>query len=771
MFIRIAVLLAFFTSNLSLATTLENPNQLYKITHQAQFVFDSSHSWTIDSALTHNDWSNVQKNRINFSFIDSPVWVRFPVKSQIDAEWIMLIGYPLLDYIDVYHVRGDKVLKKYETGDLRSFDQRPINHPNFVFPIKIPLNQEHWIYIRVETKGAAELPIWFEEKSKFESDNQTREFLRGWVNGILAIMLFYNLFIFLFIKERVYIFYVVNAGVYLIQLSIYDGSGFQHFWPESPELNHYMFPFFNGLMQLTQFLFLVTFLEVLSRQSWYVKPVKIILAIMCTLPILGLIIDYRIIVPIQVLFALIVNASGLAFGIYFSLKGETSARYFTVAWALFLVGLFITNLKSLGLVPNNAFTQYSYQIGAFVEMAILSLALAQRIEQAKTSLISLQNEHISTLQNYQSLYNNSLSGQFQSNRNGLLLSVNPAFEKLFNPHQKWHLNTREEKHYVTELIVRETDLKTIDDTLKSQCAIVDYEIQLQNSDQEIRWYSLSVRPNLCEESDNVKYEGSIIDINERKENEAIREQAMIDRMATLEQLSIGICHEINTPLGISITGTSHLDGLLNEISNLVEQEQLTKKQLLSILTQEKESVELIDNGLSRVSDLIRQFKQVSVSQLGFDIDDLPLIETLNNLQHEMKQKHPHINLDIHCNQGLTFRGYHKAVHLVLSELIANSILHSFESIEEGFISIQVQAEEGDLIIDYKDNGQGIDSDKHHELFNAFYTTKRGSHGRIGLGLYQVFNLVSQLLRGKIELQAKEHIHYFIRFPANITINQ
>ena len=360
--IRIVTLLLCLPS-FALGTSLEDPEKIYKVTQDAEFIFDESHAWSIQEAIEQKDWKPIVKNRINFSFIDHPVWVRFPIKSITDHDWVMHIGYPLLDYLDVFMIEKSEVTSRFSTGDLRPFDSRPINHPNFVFPLTLNKNTDFWIYLKVETKGAAELPIWFEEKSKFDSDNQTREFIRGWVNGILAIMLFYNLFIFLFIKERVYIFYVVNACVYLVQLSVYDGSGFQHFWPDSPDVNLYMFPFFNGLMQLTQFLFLVTFLDILSRQAWYVRPIKVILAIMCTLPILGLLIDYRIIVPIQVLFALVVNASGLAFGLYFSLKGETSAKYFTIAWSLFLIGLFITNLKSLGVVPNNAFTQYSYQFG------------------------------------------------------------------------------------------------------------------------------------------------------------------------------------------------------------------------------------------------------------------------------------------------------------------------------------------------------------------------------------------------------------------------
>lgn len=769
--IRTLLLILFILSgSLSKAETrLTDINALYKITQDAEYLFDASGLWTFEDAKKQSQWQPINKARINFSFIDEPVWLRFAMKSDIDATWIMHIGYPLLDYLDVYILNDDQILNEYHTGDLRSFSTRPVNHPNFVFPILMDSETPLTVYLRVDTRGAAEVPIWFEEESKFDSDNQTREFIRGWVNGILAIMLFYNLFIFLFIKERVYIFYVLNVAVYLVQLSIYDGSGFQYFWGDTPEANKYAFPFFNGLMQLTQFLFLVTFLDVLSRNQWYVKPVKVVLAILTTLPILGLILDYRVIVPVQVLFALIVNGFGLIFGLYFSWKGETSAKYFTVAWSVFLIGLFITNLKSLGIIPNNAFVQYSYQIGAFIEMAILSLALAQRIEHAQKSLINLQTQHINTLENYQNLYNNSLSGQFQSNQDGYFLSVNPAFKKMFDSSKVWNLE-EDISLNVKDLMVNQDDLQDINRTLKNRGSLLDYEVQLKDSQNLIRWYSVSVRPNLSQDNDQVRYEGSIVDINERKENEALREQALVDRMATLEQLAIGICHEINTPLGISITGATHIEGLLNEISELVDSEKLTKSKLLNVLDQEKESVELIDHGLNRVSELIKQFKQVSVSQLGFEIENTDMALLLEELRHIDEVKEHAITLDIKLNDTFEFNGYGKACVLVLSELISNSLLHSFSNKEDGTVSIRCGLENDDVVIHYWDDGEGIDVNNRQELFNAFYTTKRGSHGRIGLGLYQVFNLVSQLLRGRIELLDESHIHYVIRFPKSINTN-
>ena len=753
------ILLLFLSFNALSAVELTDINKTYKITRNAEYIFNEQNQWTPHEARLQTQWQPIDKDRINFSFIDKPVWLRFVIESPQDRKWFINISYPLLDLLDVYIYQNDIQIKAIHTGDLRDFNHREINHPSFVTELNLTANQPYEVLLRVETKGAAEIPIWLSNEEQFHTENQTREFIRGWVNGILVIMLLYNLIIYIFIKEKIYLFYVTNIAVYVVQLSIYDGTGFQFFWPDSPEINTHAFAFTNGLMQLTQFTFFVAFLEILKRDAWFVGPIKFILACLVSLPILSFFIDYRTIVSIEVIFALVVNASGLLLGLYLSFKGETSAKYFTIAWFIFLVGLLVANLKSLGLIPNNLFTAYSYQFGAFIEMTLLSIALAQRIESAQKNIIKLQSDNISTLEKFQNLYNNSLSGQFETDIAGNFISTNPAFHKMFHP----DLSHSDNNKHVKDLITNTHDLEVVGNLIKQTGALIDHEIQLKNCNGQIHWYSLSAKPHKLSNGDII-FEGSIIDINERKENEALREQALIDRMATLEQLAIGICHEINTPLGISITSTTHLDTLLNEIGKLIDKEKLTKERLISILTEEKESISLIDNSLNRVSHLIKQFKQISVSQLGFTIDTETLFSIIHSATQEMEESTKPHSILIDCDRNITLTGYSKALSFVIKELIENSILHSFEKIKKGEISISVTQDDTYTVIEYTDNGEGINQSKKNELFNAFYTTKRGTHGRTGLGLYQVFNMIHQLLRGTIELHDSEHVHFIIKVP-------
>ena len=774
--------LAVIFSTLSLATPIVlKQGDVVRVTQQIEYLFENTTANTDEDGaeisplqqLAKPGWKQVEKNRVNFGFIKDPVWLTFEVMSKQDREWIFHLTYPLLDYLDIYvYDQQEQLVTNVFTGDLRPFHNRPINQPGFAVPIPMEANQRYRIMLRISTKGAAEAPIVLEESDKFNEDQLKREFVRGIVNGILALMLFYNLIIFLFIKSKTYLIYVLNVAVYIVQLNVFDGNGFRLMWPEQPELNLYLFPIFNALMQLTQFLFLVAFLDLLNRHTMIRLPIKIVIAILFMLPILGVTMDYHVIIPVQVIFALLVNLSGLAFSFYYALKGETSARYFFVAWFLFIIGLIIVNLKSFGLVPNNVYIEYSYQIGAFVEMTLLSLALAQRIQSSQNQVIALQDENIKTLEKYQNLYENSLSGQFQSDEEGRVLSVNPAFKQMFDRENKWAAhgdtlkNDQSKQLNVVDLVVERDDLEILDTALKEKSELINFEIKLKDSRLTQRWYSVSIRPETSDLNGKTLYDVSIIDIHEKKENDELKEKALNDRMATLEHLAIGICHELNTPLGISLTSMSHLNDLTNTIRFNTEKGTLTKSDLIKLLDEEKSASDLIISNLSKASELIQKFRHVSVKQLAIDMEDRNALEVIMEAVNEADVYHGQrdIIFNVECHENFVITGRTQAIKMILEELIQNSIQHSYEHNPKGIITISFIEKQDGYVLDYQDDGEGIDHIHRQEMFNAFFTTKRGSMGRVGLGLYKVYNLATQLLHGSIEHMETDHVHFRLRFP-------
>ncbi|GAA60229.1 hypothetical protein P20652_2094 [Pseudoalteromonas sp. BSi20652] len=98
----------------------------------------------------------------------------------------------------------------------------------------------------------------------------------------------------------------------------------------------------------------------------------------------------------------------------------------------------------------------------------------------------------------------------------------------------------------------------------------------------------------------------------------------------------------------------------------------------------------------------------------------------------------------------------------------NSLIHGFEGRDNGVMDIKITSDETNLIIDYKDNGNGVTSEQLTKLFDPFFTTKRDQGGS-GLGTHIMFNLVKQTLSGSIDATSEpdKGLRYYIQFPKNM----
>ena len=750
----------------SSTTTIQDLNS-HRLSHEVEYLFDDTYELELDDIQNVTDWHPITSDNINFSFRSSALWLRFSIKVTNSNDYVIHIPYPLIDFLDNYSFINGKALRPIHTGDSRNFDTRESDYIDFAFPYNLKQGDTLTVYLRAATNGALDIPIDFVSKEQFTKKERTNTFFRGFVSGILWLMLFYNFFIFAAIKDRVYLFYVIHIFACMVTSYAYDGAAFQHVWPNNPNLNNYVFPIFNGLIQVTSILFMLVLLQVLKVKTWYRTYFLGLLSIVSFFPFLGAILPYSKIVPVEVLFALLVNGSSIAIGLHLSIKGNKSAQYFTVAVALFTVGLVSSNLKSLELLPNNFFTQHAYQLGFFIEMVVLSLALAQKIDAAKKELIHAQNENIVNLNRYKELYSESVSGNFQVTASGQVMSVNKAFCQILGFASIDALMSSKISKNISDISVNRSVPNKLMKIMKMKGELVDFEDKVIDSEGKHVWISLNMRPVHSQEEEIDYFEGSMIDISERKENEYLKEQALKDKMNTLEQLIIGICHELNTPLGSSITGLSHIKDLINNLAHSYEDKKLTRAIFQDIITEETESLQFTEENLVRIRSLLQQFKHISVSQLDYKAFDQLLFNTIENGVERSKTDiyNKHVTIQINCPEELNLYSYNQAISEVIHQLASNSLDHGFDREEPHTILINAAEVDGRIEIEYQDNGSGLSAKGQKELFNPFYTTMRGSKGKIGLGMYLTYNIITQLLDGEVEVQhAESGIDLKLSFP-------
>ena len=226
-----------------------------------------------------------------------------------------------------------------------------------------------------------------------------------------------------------------------------------------------------------------------------------------------------------------------------------------------------------------------------------------------------------------------------------------------------------------------------------------------------------------------------------------------EKMAALGRLVAGLAHEINTPIGVAMTASSHINEQNKKINTSVSNATLTKPQLERYLEQLDESAHLVNANLFRAAELIADFKKVSVlssneEKSEFEVGKV-IKETLNTLQPILTDNQIEVRLKLKTKINL-FKDPANLIQTI-NNLVLNSIHHGFnQDSQEKQILISIRQKQGKLTILYRDNGKGISEEVKQHIFEPFYTTKR-NNGGTGLGMHIVYNMVTQGLGGQIEV--------------------
>ena len=240
-----------------------------------------------------------------------------------------------------------------------------------------------------------------------------------------------------------------------------------------------------------------------------------------------------------------------------------------------------------------------------------------------------------------------------------------------------------------------------------------------------------------------------------------------EKMASLGALVAGVAHEINTPLGICVTATSHLHSELEQLMADYQQKGLQKSQFERFLQHFDDGLRILHSNTRRAAELVQSFKQVSVDQSSDSVRHVELTtylpEVLLSLQPQLKKLRCDIaltmpeKLPMHTDAG--------AIAQIITNLVMNSLTHGLQNTEQPQIFITVQQEGKQVLLQFVDNGCGMPAADLARLFDPFFTTKR-HQGGTGLGTHIVYNLVTARFKGRIDVSCppQQGLHYNIWLP-------
>ncbi|MCB1191242.1 MAG: sensor histidine kinase [Leptospiraceae bacterium] len=441
-------------------------------------------------------WFKSQWEVPNFGLSKNVYWARFKIQSQSKKDHYLEIAYPPMDKIDFYILsEGENIIHK-KAGDFLPFKERDVQYRNYVFRI-VPNENPKTYYLRFETESPMQFPLtlWTSVSLTEKINGEMLGF--GLYYGTMLVMILYNLFLFLSVRDKSYLYYIGYIASFLCYLASVNGIGFEYLWQD--------YPFFNSMIPST--IAVTLFFSTLFTQSFLQTSIhaKTINKLLTTVSVSSLIIalastklsyslSIRItstIVLIFVILAIVSSATVLK-------AGYRPARYFLYAWIVLLFGGIIFTLMNFGILPRTFLTNYGMQFGSAFEVILLSLGLADRINELKR-----QNElaNIKTLEAEQR--SNKVKDEFLANLSHEIktpLTIVYAYSEMLTTGKDY---SDEVKEYSKEIY---THAQKLNDYVSDVMFVTDLEsnLQLQRSTVDLEklvGYVIKQHQSLVEEKD------------------------------------------------------------------------------------------------------------------------------------------------------------------------------------------------------------------------------------------------------------------------------
>ncbi|HEY5917642.1 MAG TPA: sensor histidine kinase [Chryseolinea sp.] len=622
---------------------LADGTTIHRIDKHIEVFVDTSNAVGVDDILSGEFQSHFHSSNDNltFGYLKSTIWLKVSTReSSLDKQWYLEIPAPFLEYVDFYQKRND-TWDHSIAGYYRAHHLREVSHTSHVLPLEFGDDGISTVYVRIDGRSPKTFPLYIIEKDEFVEKTRREDLGYGIFFGILFVMFFYNLFIYLTLRQSNYLLYICTIVCTFFIFSSASGYAGKFLWPETPVMNYYGGRLLLGVFAIFLSIFTIRFLEVrkYSRVMYYTLLALIPLGLLAV-----------ILVATETLSSAGNNLLSLATvvfmltGIVCRIKGNKTANYFIVAWTIYLIGGLLLTLRNSGVFDFNFWTTHFVEIGAALETMLIAFALGDRYrrlkrEKEEAQALALEIQQEATLK--------------------LEEKVQERTEQLYNANE---------------------ELKSTLETNKRQTKIIEDK----NSELDAFFYRIS--------HDLKGPVASLLGLSELAKMEVKDESAR-------EYLEIQ---------------HSQIERLNNIITGLINLTQLNHADLCK---QEIEFDKMID-------ECIGSFQGISnFSTITFRKIIAP---------------------------GIEFQTEWTLLNAIVQNLIENSIKYSRG--QSPYVEIRVQQNNGHVVLEVEDNGQGIAQEHQVKIFEMFFRATPNASGR-GLGLYILKRSVDKL-KGTIDIKSE-----------------
>ncbi len=643
--------------------------------------------------VIHKEFSPSNTDIFNFGLKKGTYWLKFVNNADKNFKNdILFIDQSRLSLSEMYIIKSDGT-----TQFLKPYNAYPYEGNSLtlgkIFSLPSTVKKDDIIYLRLRSNEAFLAPVKVISESSLLETFSLRGIIFGFYTGIMVIMFVYNLFLFIIIRDKSYLYYIFYIlFTWLTQISI-QGYSSKYFWADGTDINNYSVVLFSSLTLVFTSLFTLSFLNTKVFSKVWHRLITIFFYL--TLLNLVVLFVFGIYAAFAIMQFLTITGTILALSaasfVYFK-KHFKPAGYYLVAWSVLLIGAILFVMKDYGAIPYNNFTIYLLQIASAIEVMLLSFALADKI-----NFFKKENE----VAQAQAL-NASLENQ------KLIREQNIVLEK------KVQERTEELQSANSTLNVTLTNLKD------TQSQLVDAE-KMAALGQLTAGIAHEINNPINFVTSNIK--PLELDINDLKE---------------------------------IITKYEEID-LEGDVKAQIEEIESFKKQIdLGFVNNEITSLlSGISEGAKRTAEIIRSLRNFSrVDETDMKPIDLneglqsTLVLVRNNMPDNLTVIKEYGNLPkVECQPG--------KINQVFMNLVSNAI-QAIKTKEvqrdEEFLTIRSWYEDQQVKISIKDSGIGMTEETKHRIFEPFFTTKDIGEGT-GLGLSIVFSIIEKH-KGHIDVISK-----------------
>ncbi len=338
------------------------------------------------------DWRLGERDLLNLGFSAQTVWLRTTlVNRSPHADWYLELAYPPLDDITLW-IGSPGQLAEQRGGRAFPFAHKSVRHRNHVFRVNLAPGQSTDLYLRIKSDSSLTLPITLWRADAFLDYVNTSNYSQGLYFGIMFVLVGYNLFLFLTLRELSYLYYSAYIVCFAAFFAALNGMGSEYLFSDWPEFWGVARVLLIGGTGIFLILFTRQFLDTHAKHR---RLDYVLLGMIAFFAGLIISIAFLPIAPLNrivTVLAGLMSTTLLGIGIWSAFSGYRPAYFYLLAFVAILFGAATYSMRTVGLLPDYGFADYALQIGSAVEGILLSFALADRINIIKKEKESAQRQ-------------------------------------------------------------------------------------------------------------------------------------------------------------------------------------------------------------------------------------------------------------------------------------------------------------------------------------------------------------------------------------------